>query len=107
MAALARARDSRGRRGSGRTGPAGGPGGFTPSIGAIGQQEDAASFFQVCPRSFDRAVIVARWYDLRLERRETQVRKWSRDYPIDLSLPKKLSTSANGQKEFLLLSALF
>ena len=30
-----------------------------------GQKEDAASF---CPRSFDRAVIVAQWYDLRLER---------------------------------------
>ena len=36
--------------------------------------------------------MVARWYDLRLETRETQVRtqplgkQWSRDYPIDLTL---------------------
>ena len=32
---------------------------------------DVASFF--CPRSFDPAVMVAQWYDLRLETRETRV----------------------------------
>ena len=54
-------------------------------------KEDANSFF--CPRSFDRAqaVMVAVWYDLRLETLETRVRttafgkQWSRDYPIDVS----------------------
>ena len=34
--------------------------------------ECRVSFF--CQRSFDRAVMVARWYDLRLETRETRVR---------------------------------
>ena len=37
------------------------------STGANGQKEDAASFF--CARTFDGAVIVAQWYDLRLETR--------------------------------------
>ena len=39
---------------------------------ANGPKEDAASFF--CPRSFDRAIIVAQWYDLRLKTWETRVR---------------------------------
>ena len=30
--------------------------------------------FLLCPRSFDQAVMVAQWYDLRLEPRETRVR---------------------------------
>ena len=45
------------------------------STGANGQNEDAASF--ICPppqRSFDRAVMVAQWYDLQLEMRKTRVR---------------------------------
>ena len=43
------------------------------STGANGHKEDdAASFF--CQCSFDRVVMVAQWYDLRLETRETRVR---------------------------------
>ena len=46
------------------------------STGANGQREDAASF--LCPHSFDRAVILAQWYDLQLElepeTRETRAR---------------------------------
>ena len=31
------------------------------------------SFLLFCPGSFDRAVMVAQWYDLKLETRETRV----------------------------------
>ena len=40
--------------------------------GANGQKEDAASFF--CPRSFDRSVMVAQWYDLRLKTWDSETR---------------------------------
>ena len=51
---------------------------------------DLCRFYSVCPRSFDRAVMVAQWYDLRLVTREIRVRTlpWassrSRDHPVDL-----------------------
>ena len=87
------------------------------STGANGQREDATSSSFFCPRSFDRAVMVdqSRWYDLRLETRETRVRTlpWASSghvttrsmSPQHLRSPmltfatKKLSTGANGQKE--------
>ena len=56
-----------------------------PSTGANGQMEDATYFF--CPCSFDRAVMVAQWCVLRLERRETRVR----------TLPFKLASSCHVQ----------
>ena len=98
-----------------------------------GQKENAASFF--CQCSFDQAVMLAQWYDLRLENQETRVQilPWalaSSGYvtvtvvttlstsPQHLRSPmltfanKKLSTGANGQKKDaaspgLLLSAQF
>ena len=54
-----------------------------------GQKEDTA-FQPFGPRSFDRAVIEAQWYDLGLETRETWVRtaalgkQRSSDHPIDV-----------------------
>ena len=59
--------------------------------GANGQKAEAE--FPFCPRSFDRAVMVAQpeWYNLRLVTRETWVRtlpwasRWSRDHPVDIS----------------------
>ena len=62
----------------------------------------AASF---CPRSFDRAVMVAQWYDLRLDTRETRVRTlpWASSGHVTTRMltfaTKKLSTGANAQKE--------
>ena len=46
-----------------------------------------SSFF--CPRSFDRAVMAAQWYELRLETRETRIRTlpWASSrhvYPLDV-----------------------
>ena len=83
------------------------------STGANGQKEDAGSFF--CPRSFDRAVMVAQWSDLRLETLETRVQilPWANSghvttrsmspqhlhSPMLTFVTKKLSTGANGQKE--------
>ena len=59
--------------------------------GENGQKEGAASFFSL--RGFDRAVMVAQWYDLQLEAREPGFeplpgpdlgKQWSRDYPSDV-----------------------
>ena len=55
------------------------------------QGQKAEAEFPFCPRSFDRAVMVAQWYDLRLVTREIRVRTlpWasrrSRDHPVDIS----------------------
>ena len=72
--------------------------------------------FLLCPRSFDRAVMVAQWYDLRLETRETR----SCDYLIDVPATPTLPDANLRYKEaldwrkwtkggcsFLLLSAQF
>ena len=83
---------------------------FSPGPNAGGSRF-AASF--CCPRSFDRAVMVAQWYDLRLKTRETRVRtlgkQWSRHYPSNTNLRyqevldwRKLT---EGECSFLLSSA--
>ena len=82
---------------------------------AVPSQFLQSTFSFFCPRSFDRAVMVAQWYYLRLTTRETRVRilPWASSghvttrsmspqhlrSPMLIFATKKRSSGSNGQKE--------